>query len=112
MKLQVSEEPILAPATVGEPPEFTSFEDEVMYMVSTIGNLNYEQPDIVMTTCMAFMARCTEMWLQLLHVEKLNRKAKTFRTMEVQKVMELIEFEFKGASRLIEVRRQEVELSK
>ena len=85
---------------------------EIEAMVHTIQSLDYDQPDIVMTTCMAFMARCTEMWIQLIRIEASNRRAKSFRTMQLQKVMDLIEFEFRGASRLIEVRRQDVELSR
>ncbi len=86
--------------------------DEIEAMVHTLQSLDYNQPDTVMTACMAFMARCTEMWLQLLRVEAQNRRAKSFRTMQLQKVMDLIEFEFRGASRLTEVRRQDVELSR
>lgn len=86
--------------------------DEVGAMVTTIQGLDYSQPDQVMVTCMAYMARCTEMWIQLIRVESSSRKAKAFRTQQLQKVMDLIEFEYKAASRLIEVARQEVELSR
>ncbi len=85
---------------------------EIEAMVVTLQSIDYDQPDRVMTACMAFMARCTEMWIQLLRIEAVERRAKSFRTMQLQKVMDLIEFEFKGASRLIEVRRQDVELSR
>jgi hypothetical protein len=86
--------------------------EEVEAMIHTIQSVMDAQPDVIMTTCMALMARCTEIWIQLLHVEKTERKAKAFRTMQLQKIMDLIDFEFKGASRLIEVARQEVELSR
>lgn len=86
--------------------------EEVEAMVHTIQDVVHEQPDVVMTTCMALMARCTEIWIQLLRVEASERRAKAFRTMQLQKIMDLIDFEFKGASRLIEVARQEVELSR
>ncbi len=85
---------------------------EVETMVITIQSVIDLQPDVIMSTCMALMARCTEIWIQLLRVEGQDRRAKTFRTMSLQKVMDLIDFEFKGASRLIEVARQEVELSR
>jgi hypothetical protein len=88
------------------------FYDEVEAMVNTIQSVVDAQPDVLMSTCMAFMARCTEIWIQLLRVEATDRKAKSFRTMQLQKVMDLIEFEFRGASRLIEVARQELDLSK
>jgi hypothetical protein len=86
--------------------------EEVEAMVQTIQSVVHEQPDVIMTTCMALMARCTEIWIQLLRVEVTERRAKAFRTMQLQKIMDLIDFEFKGASRLIEVARQEVELSR
>ena len=90
-----------------------SWSEEIEAMVHTLQFIDYtNSPDVVLTACMSFMARCTEMWVQLLRVEATNRKAKSFRTMQLQKVMDLIEFEFRGASRLIEVRRQDVELSR
>lgn len=92
--------------------EGKSLYEEVEDMVRVIRDVAEESPDLVMRTCMAYMARCTEIWIQLLRVETNERRAKSFRTMQLQKVMELIEFEFKGASRLIEVARQEVELSR
>jgi hypothetical protein len=86
--------------------------DEVEAMIHTIQNSVGENPDVLMKACMGLMARCTEIWVQLVRVEAADRKAKSFRTMQLQKVMDLIDFEFKGASRLIEVARQEVELSR
>lgn len=90
-----------------------SWSDEIEAMVQTLQSIDYtNNPDVVLTACMSFMARCTEMWVQILRVEARDRRAKSFRTMQLQKVMDLIEFEFRGASRLIEVRRQDVELSR
>lgn len=89
-----------------------SLEEEIMAMVTTLRELEDAMPDVIMSTCMAFMARCTEIYLQLVRAEGSYRKAKVFRVTQLSKVMELIEFEFKGASRLIEVRRQDVELSR
>lgn len=99
-------------AATPSPFDGMSWSEEIEAMVHTLQALDYTQPDLVMTACMAFMARCTEMWIQILRVEATNRRAKAFRTMQLQKVMDLIEFEFRGASRLIEVRRQEVDLSR
>lgn len=115
-KLQVNDEAAVLPhpaqTAIAEIGSGVSLEDEVMAMVHAFGQLEDAMPDVIMTTCMAFMARCTEIYLQLLHIEGTNRKAKTFRVTQLQKVMDLIEFQFKGASRLIEVRRQDVELSR
>lgn len=114
MKLQAVAPSNPPPSTAREIPAFEgdSLEDEIIAMVTTITNLDFSQADVVMTTCMGYMGRCTEIWLQLLRIEGPHRKAKTFRVMHLQKVMDLIEFEYKAASRLIEVRRQEVELSR
>ncbi len=114
MKLVAEEPRTPAPSTAQELPPFEgdSLEDEIMDMVSNITNLDFAQADVVMAMCMGYMGRCTEIWLQLLRIEGTHRKAKTFRVMHLQKVMDLIEFEYKAASRLIEVRRQEVELSR
>jgi hypothetical protein len=89
-----------------------SLEGEVENMVSTLSSISGEQPDVIIRTCMGYMGRCTEIWLQLLRIEGTQRRAKTFRVMQLQKAMDLIEFEFRGASRLIEVARQEVDLSR
>ncbi len=114
MKLVAKEPQGPAPSTAQDIPAFEgdSLEDEIIAMVSNITNLDFAQADVVMTTCMGYMGRCTEIWLQLLRIEGQHRKAKTFRVMHLQKVMDLIEFEYKAASRLIEVRRQEIDLSK
>jgi hypothetical protein len=112
MKLQVAESPARG-YKVSETPQDGSLDDEVEAMVHTLQSVITDgQPDQVMQTCMAFMGRCTEIWLQLVRAESRDRRAKAFRTMQLQKVMDLIEFEFRGASRLIEVARQEVELSR
>ena len=112
VKLQVKEEPSSLPPELVEVGRDVTLEDEIMAMVVTIRNLEDAMPDVIMSTCMGYMARCTEIHLQIIRVEGNNRKLKTFRVTQLAKVMELIEFEFKGASRLIEVRRQDVELSR
>jgi hypothetical protein len=89
-------------------------EDELDAMVESL----YEMvkvavtPDILMASCMAYQARCTEIYLQLIRIEARVRKARQFRTQQLQKVMDLIEFTYRGASRLIEIRRQEIELTR
>jgi hypothetical protein len=45
-------------------------------------------------------------------MEITDRSAKVLRTLYLKPVMDLIEFLFKGGSRLTEVYRQEMELSK
>jgi hypothetical protein len=89
-----------------------SLEVELDTMLSTLIHIYEESPDVIIKTCMAIMGRCTEMHVSLVRVEGQDRKAKYFRTAQLQRVMELCEFQFKGASRLVEIARQEVELSR
>lgn len=112
VKLQTNDAPNALPIELVEVGRDVSLEDEIMAMVVTLRNLEDAMPDVIMSTCMGYMARCTEIHLQIIRVEGSNRRLKTFRVTQLSKVMELIEFQFKGASRLIEVRRQEVELSR
>lgn len=117
MKLQVNEGSHTVPTVpahkpVSDLPFGASVEEEIDAMITSIKQFDGSAPDILMSTCMAYQARCTELYIQLVRIEPMERKAKVFRVTQLQKVMDLIEFEFKGASRLIEVRRQEMELSK
>ena len=109
VKLQVNAAPQLG---VVQSTSDLTLEEEITEMVINLREMQDATPDLIITTCMGYMARCTEIHLQLIRVEGTNRKLKTFRVTQLAKVMELIEFEFRGASRLIEVRRQEVELSR
>ncbi len=92
-------------------PQVT-LEQELDEMVAAISSCDADRPDQALTLSMALMARCTEIYLSIVRIENDHRKAKVFRTMQLQKVMDLIEFYSRGASRLIEVRRQDVELSR
>lgn len=89
-----------------------TLESELDDMVAAIMSCDPERPDAALTLAMGLMARCTEIYLTMVRIENDHRKAKVFRTMQLQKVMDLIEFYSRGASRLIEVRRQDVELSR
>lgn len=89
-----------------------TLEDELDEMVAAISSCDPDRPDQALVLSMGLMARCTEIYLKMVRIENDHRKAKVFRTMQLQKVMDLIEFYSKGASRLIEVRRQDVELSR
>lgn len=104
---------VAAHDSVRDLPYGASVEDEIDAMIVALRELDpFAAPDIMLGSCMAFQARCTELYVQLVRIEGAHRRAKVFRVTQLQKLMELIEFEFRGASRLIEVRRQEVELSK
>ena len=112
--------PILQVKEVGARPELivaslpadATIQDEIDAMVEAMKTFDPMQPDVILSTCMAFMARCTEIYLDLVRIENTHRKAKFIRTSQLQKVMDLIDFQFKGASRLIEVRRQELDTTR
>lgn len=81
-------------------------------MISDIRELGLDLPDQVIQACTSFMARCTELHVQMVRVEGSSRHIRWVRTQQLTKVMELIEFTYKAASRLVEIRRQDVELSR
>lgn len=70
------------------------------------------EPDQVMGHVAAMTARLTELEVLLHRVEFRDRQYKQIRTMQVQKVITELERQFKIASRLIEVRRQDLETFK
>ena len=92
--------------------EGDTFEDEIASMLSVTSELYLETPDVIIETCMGYMARCTEMKVICLLNEGKDRRLKVFRTQMLQPTMELLEFLFKGSSRLVEVARIESELSR
>ena len=84
---------------------------ELDAMVISMGQLNYNLPDQVMVTAMAYMARLTEMWMVSSRLEVRVRGARLLKS-QIQKVMDLMDFEFKAASRVLESMKMEMELSK
>lgn len=86
--------------------------DEIDAVIKVVRELDPEMPDQVMATCMALMGRLTEIKLFLARNENVERKLKVIRTQQLEPVMELIEFVYKASSRMVEIRRQEIELSR
>ena len=100
-------------APINELDDSSTVEDEIDAIVASLAMMDaLAEPDLVIQSCMAYMARLTEIHLQLTRIEGKSRKAKVFKTTQLERVMDLVEFEYRGASRLIEVRRQEVDLSR
>ncbi len=69
-----------------------------------------KQPDQVMRECAAYGARLTEMTVLLHRVEDQHRQYTRMRTMQVQRWLDELERQFKIASRLVEVSRQDLSL--
>lgn len=68
------------------------------------------EPDEVMRAVSAFGARCTELYQQLHRVEGKDRTWRQVRTQQVVPLQDELERQYKNASRLLEVRRQDLEL--
>lgn len=93
-------------------PDNPELEQELDSMLSDLKEANMDLPDEVIQMCAAYMARCTELHVNIIRIEGRNRDLKWLRTQQLGKVMELIEFTYKAASRIVEIRRQDAELSR
>ncbi len=69
-----------------------------------------KQPDQILRECSAYSARLTERTVLLHRSEDYDRQYTRVRTMQVQKWVEELERQWKTASRLIEVQRQDIAL--
>lgn len=67
------------------------------------------EPDEAMLHIASMTARLTELEVLLHRVEARDRTYKQIRTMQVDKILAGLDRQFKIASRLVEVRRQDVE---
>jgi len=90
--------------------------DDIQYeldrMAFAIRSFSLKQPDQVMREIAAYSARLTELEVLLHRVESLDRQYTRVRTMQVQKWLEELDRQFKIASRLVEVMRQDIELQR
>jgi hypothetical protein len=109
--------PHLAPSERATPailglPDAPDLEEELDAMISDLQGLTMDAPDEVIQTCAALMGRCTELHVRIVRVEGGSRHHKWIRTQQLAKVMELIEFMYRAASRIVEIRRQDTELAR
>lgn len=86
-------------------------EDEIDLMLRTIREFWAMEPDQVMQTISALSARATELSIHLHRLEG-RREWKQIRTMQTEKIILELDRQFKGASRLVEIRRQDLELNR
>ena len=80
-------------------------------MAAAIRRFYAKQPDQVMRECAAYTARLTELCVLLHRVEGQDRQYTRVRTQQVERWLTELERQFKIASRLIEVQRQDIALS-
>ncbi len=93
-------------------PDVPELEEELDAMLLDLIGADMEIPDEVIRICAGYMARCTELHVKIVRVEGENRGLRWIRTQQITKVMDLIEFIYKAASRIVEIRRQDTELSR
>lgn len=83
-------------------------EGEVDLMSRTVREFWSWEPDQVMRTVAAFSARCTELAINLHRVEGRLREWKQVRTKQVEPLLKELERQYTIASRLVEIRRQDL----
>lgn len=86
-------------------------EDEVDVMLGSVRQFWSMEPDQRMRLITAMSARCTELCVHLHRLEG-RREWRQLRTMQVDRLLNELDRQFKVASREIEVRRQDIELTR
>lgn len=86
-------------------------ESELDMIASSIRTFHRIQPDQVLRYCAGYTARLTELRVLLHRQEAVSRQYTRLRTMQVDKFVEELDRQFKVASRLVEVMRQDLALS-
>ncbi len=85
-------------------------QDELDGIAAAARAFHVKQPDQVMRECAAYTARLTELCVLMHRVESLDRQYLRVRTQQVEKWLTELERQFKIASRLVEVQRQDIAL--
>lgn len=86
-------------------------EAEIDTMLTAVRRFWQQEPDQRMRAITAMSARCTELCVHLHRLEG-RREWRQVRTMQVDRLLTELDRQFKIASREIEVRRQDIELSR
>lgn len=89
----------------------THVETEIDLMLKHVRGFWNREPDERMKLITAMSARCTEMCIHLHRLES-GREWRQIRTMQVERLLAELDRQFKIASREIEVRRQDIELTR
>lgn len=85
-------------------------EKELDLIAAVIRTFHRKPADLVMRECSAYSARLTEMAVLLHRSESISRQYTRIRTQQVERFLTEIDRQWKTASRLIEVQRQDVEM--
>jgi hypothetical protein len=83
-------------------------ENEIDVMLTAVRQFWRLEPDMVMKQVAAYSARCTELFVHLQRIEGKDRTFKQVRTMQINPLLEELDRQFRLASRMVEVRRQDI----
>jgi hypothetical protein len=86
-------------------------EAEIDTMLTSVRGFWSMEPDQRMRLITAMSARCTELCIHLHRLEG-RREWRQLRTMQVERLLAELDRQFKVASREIEVRRQDLEMTR
>lgn len=85
-------------------------EDELDLVAAAMRGFHRKQADQVMREVAAYSARLTELAVLLHRAEGLDRQYARIRTQQVERFLTELDRQFKIASRMVEVMRQDLEL--
>lgn len=86
-------------------------ENEIDLMLRSVRGFWEMEPDQVMRMVAAMSARCAELAIHLHRLEG-RREWKQVRTLQVERLQAELDRQFKVASRLLEVRRQDLDATR
>lgn len=108
LNVKVKMEQVVLPAGLGDR---STIQDELDLMGETIKEFHLMHPDQVLRYCSAYTARLTELCVLLHRAEFDDRRYFRIRTQQVERWLDELDRQFKVASRLVEITRQDIQLS-
>ena len=103
-------DPVSALGPPGHLGDREEIEKELDLIAAAIRTFHRKQADQVMRECSGYSARLTEMAVLLHRVEGQSRQYTRIRTQQVERFLQELDRQWKTASRLIEVSRQDIAL--
>lgn len=108
----IAQDPLRALGAPGQLGTRSEIEKELDLIAAVIRSWYSQPPDKVMRECGACTARLSELEVLLHRVEAGNRQYTRIRTQQVDRFLAECDRQFKVASRLVEVQRQDIDLSR
>lgn len=97
-------------ASAGHLGDRVEIEKELDGIAIAMRTFHLKPPDLVMREVAAYTARLTEMCVLLVRVESLDRQYTKVRTQQVERFLAELERQYRIASRLVEVSRQDLSM--